>query len=108
MNTEHYLDPTIPIYEALEKAPELYGQENEKDPIVYAVLRNKYNNWVRFVTEYDPTEQMIFSLVYGFEKEWGYADLNELLDNGTEMDAEFDGPKKLSEYQNILGINYEK
>jgi len=60
--------------------PEIGSQEEDRDPIVYAVFYFPFSNWVWFATEGEEngSEFLFFGYVIGLEREWGYFCLNEL------------------------------
>ncbi len=60
-----------------KRLPKLYATENEKDPVVQVKLFCVWNNWTWYVTEFDG-EDVLFGLVDGFEREWGYFNLSKL------------------------------
>ncbi len=65
----------------IEKSlPKLYA--TEKVPVSDKVLVVKYftpwTNWTWYGVEYDPVDRLFFGWVVGFEKEWGYFNLDEL------------------------------
>jgi len=65
----------------LEKIiPAMYSSENTKleDKIVYAKFFTPDSNWTWWVLEYDKTEQIMFCMVHGHEKELGNVYLPEL------------------------------
>lgn len=98
MNKEQLLPP-----EVLKTLPPLYSTENEKDPIVRVKFFYPDFSWTWYVTEFDG-EDTFFGLVYGFEKEWGYFTLSELLATrgqwGMEVERDLHfTPKPVSEIQ---------
>lgn len=65
----------------LEKIiPKMYSSEDTKleDKIVYAKFFTPDSNWTWWVLEYDKTEQLLFGMVHGHERELGYVSLTEL------------------------------
>lgn len=91
--------------EITKKVPNIYGQEEVEDKIVYAKFFDCCSNWTWYLMEYDPETGMCFGLVEGFEKEYGYFNIHELaqvknrLGLGIERDLHFDACK-LSELTN--------
>ena len=76
---------------SLEKSlPALYATENtpKEKKIVYAKFFTPNSNWTWFVLEGSWTENnedfTFFGLVHGFEKEFGYFSLDELLSVGKD------------------------
>jgi len=63
--------------ELIEKLPELYSQENEKDPVIICKFFTPDANWTWYALEFDGKDTF-FGLVDGFEKELGYFSLAEL------------------------------
>jgi hypothetical protein len=61
--------------------PPLYSQENVKDPVVHIKFFTPDSNWTWYVTEGSPEgdDFIFFGYVVGFEKEWGYFTLSELI-----------------------------
>lgn len=64
--------------ELFKQVPRLYEQENVEDPIVHIKYFTPDANWYWLTTEVDEDGDVMFGLVYGFEKEWGYYSLTEL------------------------------
>jgi hypothetical protein len=60
--------------------PSLYATEDLKadDKILQARFYEPSSNWVWYLTEYDPNENLAFGYVIGFEQEWGYFSLTEM------------------------------
>lgn len=63
--------------EIKQRLPRLYATENEDNPVVQVKFFSVWNNWTWYVTEFDG-EDLMFGLVDGFEREWGYFRLSEL------------------------------
>jgi Protein of unknown function (DUF2958) len=83
----------------------LYSQEHADDALVVVKLFNAYGAQTWFVTEYDPTQEIIFCYVTGLDfDEWGYTSLVELAEwmlpgstiYGIELDTQFK-PTRFSE-----------
>lgn len=66
--------------ELLEKLPQLYSQENVKDPMIICKFFYPDFSWTWYAIEFDGKDQF-FGLVDGDEKELGYFSLTELLVN---------------------------
>ena len=66
--------------ELRSRLPQLYSQENNNDPTVYAKFFCPWSNWTWFATEGSQDEDrfLFFGYVIGFEEEWGYFSLSEL------------------------------
>lgn len=80
----------------LKSLPPLYGQEKEKDPMVYVRFFHALGRAFWLATEYDPQKQLFFGYVdlgYGGEK--GYFTLADLIAVGAEIDKSFKS-KRLS------------
>lgn len=65
--------------EIAEKLPALYSGE-ELGLAAQALVKffTPDSNWTWYASEYDPTTQILFGLVIGFEDELGYFSLSEL------------------------------
>jgi len=62
------------------KLPSLYAHEKASRPTkAYVKLFSPYSNWTWYLSEYDPKERVCFALVKGFELEYGYVSVDELL-----------------------------
>lgn len=89
--------------ELRKKIPNLYSQETEKDPLVYAKFFTPDSNWTWYALEFDGKDTF-FGYVDGFEPELGYFSLSELesvrgpLGLGIERDMYWE-PKPLSEVE---------
>mgnify|MGYP001157464213 CR=1 FL=1 len=59
------------------RLPPLYSTEQDPDPVVQVKLFSPWSQWTWWVTEFDG-ENLLFGLVTGFEREWGYFTLSEL------------------------------
>jgi hypothetical protein len=59
------------------RLPPLYSTEHDSDPVVQVKLFAPWSQWTWFVTEFDG-QNLLFGLVVGFEREWGYFSLSEL------------------------------
>lgn len=61
--------------------PELYAQENEKDPMVYVKYYDPTSSWTWYATEGEETDNgdfLFFGYVIGFDAELGYFTLSQL------------------------------
>ena len=58
--------------------PGLHATEREADPVVQVKFFSVWSNWTWYVTEFDG-DDTLFGLVDGFEREWGYFNLSELV-----------------------------
>ena len=81
------------------KIPQLYSQDGNKNPNVYAKFFSPYSGYTFYITEFDGKDTL-FGYVTGTHfPEWGYSSLNELAkanNNGLpliERDTSFK-PKK--------------
>ncbi len=84
------------------RLPQLYSQENEKDPMVWGKFFSPYSGYTLYITEFDG-DDTLFGYVTGMDSdELGYSSLNELAsaERGglplIERDKYFT-PKRLSE-----------
>jgi len=85
----------------MKKVPKLMTQSEGKteDLMLYIKLFTPWTNWTWYIAEADFSTGECFGLVEGFEKEFGYFNLNELMEiNGPfnlkiERDINFE-PKK--------------
>ena len=69
------------ITKELEKIiPDLYSQEDEKDPMVYIKYFSILNHWSWYATEYSREKKLFFGYVVGDFPEWGYFSLDEFED----------------------------
>lgn len=60
------------------KIPQLYSQDGNKNPKVYAKFFSPYSSYTLYITEYDGKDTL-YGYVTGMQHdEWGYASLNEL------------------------------
>ena len=77
--------------------PKTYEQDGKGDQAV-AYLHYFKGGWDWYITEKDMEEEQLqaFGLVYGFERELGYINLEELASVGAELDLHFT-PKTLAE-----------
>jgi hypothetical protein len=64
-----------------KKLPKLYANENKSPDQIKVPVKffTPWSNWTWYATEYDPIERRFFGLVCGFEKEFGYFSLDELM-----------------------------
>ena len=86
--------------EIRNKTPQLYTQDSEKDPMVYAKFFNPYGRATWLMLELDKDNDRAFGFVsWGINpdlNELGYFSIKELKDNGIERDRYFE-PMTLSE-----------
>ena len=63
--------------------PALYSQEGNPDPVVHIKFFTPDSNWTWYVTEgsAEGDDFLFFGYVIGFEREWGYFHLSELLES---------------------------
>ncbi len=66
--------------ECRNRLPQLYAQENNKDPTIHLKYFTPDANWTWYVTEGSPEgdDFIFFGYVIGLEAEWGYFTLSEL------------------------------
>jgi hypothetical protein len=76
-----YQDQIVADIERLDLPP-LYSTEQMPcdDKLVRIWLKDPKSGWNWFGVEYDPKERIFFGYVEGFENEWGYFSLDELVD----------------------------
>jgi len=67
--------------EVRARLPALYAQENVADQIAHVRFFTPDSNWSWYATEGSPEgdDFIFFGYVIGFEKEWGYFALSELM-----------------------------
>lgn len=70
--------------EVLSKLPPLYSQENVSDPMIVCKFFYPDFDWTWYAIEFDGKDQF-YGLVDGYEKEFGYFTLSELLANRGKM-----------------------
>ena len=63
----------------VDQIPQLYATELEDDPVARLKWFTPDSDWTWYVVEFDPDERLCFGLVVGFEREFGYFSLDELL-----------------------------
>tara|TARA_R110002096_G_scaffold385536_4_gene579397 strand:- start:4000 stop:4362 length:363 start_codon:yes stop_codon:yes gene_type:complete len=66
--------------ELLETFTQVGRQEHVVDPQIIAKFFTPWSNWTWYATEFDPEDLRFFGLVDGFEQEYGYFSLEELLE----------------------------
>ena len=66
--------------ELLEEFAKTGRQESAEDPVIIAKYFTPWSNWTWYATEFDPEDGRFFGLVDGFEREWGYFSLPEMMD----------------------------
>jgi len=76
------------------KIPGLYGQENIpiEDHIIYQRYRIESIGFYWLIAELDPKERLAFgyaNLNNDDFAEWGYISIDELLENGAELDKDW-------------------
>lgn len=64
--------------EVLKRLPALGTTNAQDDPIAQVKFFTPDSNWTWFGIEYDPETRQFYGLVFGFEKELGYFNLDEL------------------------------
>lgn len=85
----------------LRKVPALYAQEKTADKMIYLRLTLFAFDWQWFVCECEiqKNDILFFGYVVGFENEWGYFRLRELIQTGRmQIDGDFK-PMKFSKAQ---------
>jgi hypothetical protein len=82
--TDYEYDLSIPrrkeslLTDALRSTlPPLFRTEGVANPTVHARFFHPASEWVWYVIEFDGKD-MLFGIVYGFVREWGYFSLSEL------------------------------
>jgi len=80
------------VYERLDEAPRLYKTDGEK--IKKVAVKLFHPVFTLYVVEYDPNEKLAFGYMRNesdtFLSEWGYSDIEELIELGFEMDLYFE------------------
>ena len=80
------------VYERLEEAPRLYKTDGDK--IKKVAVKLFHPVFTLYVVEYDPNEKLAFGYIKNesdtFLSEWGYSNIEELLELGFEMDLYFE------------------
>ena len=66
--------------ELLDAFAQVGRQEHAEDPQIVVKFFTPWSNWTWYATEFDPEDLRFFGLVDGFEREWGYFSLEELLE----------------------------
>ena len=63
--------------------PALYSQEGNLDPVVHIKFFTPDSDWTWYATEGSPEgdDFIFFGYVIGFEREWGYFHLSELMES---------------------------
>lgn len=80
----------------LKKLPDLYSQENERDPMVYVKFFNPMGRGTWFATEFSPEQGLFFGYVMGLGgDELGYFHVKDLMRIRAERDSSFK-PMRLS------------
>lgn len=72
--------------------PDLYETESKgiKNKVLLIRFYAEFTNWSWYVVEYDPENNIAFGYVEGFEKEWGYFSIEELMENNVKRDEKFE------------------
>jgi hypothetical protein len=67
--------------EDLANLPGLYSTEEQplEDHLLWVKFFDPTGSWTWYAAEYDPTDRLFFGYVEGFDGEWGYFSLDELL-----------------------------
>ena len=80
------------VYERLDEAPRLYKTDGKQIKKVAVKLFNPV--FTLYVVEYDPNEKLAFGYMENesdrYLSEWGYSDIEELIELGFEMDLYFE------------------
>jgi len=68
--------------EIIKRTPKLgaYAVEDTKDVVFTFKLFTPWSNWTWYISEANFETGRLFGLCCGFENEWGYVDLNELME----------------------------
>jgi hypothetical protein len=80
------------VYERLNEAPRLYKTDGEK--IKKVAVKLFHPIFTLYVVEYNPDTKIAFGYMKNerdtFLSEWGYSDIEELIELGFEMDLYFE------------------
>jgi len=80
------------VYERLNEAPKLYETDGEK--IKRVIVKLFHPMFTLYVVEYDPNKKLAFGYMENesdrYLSEWGYSDIEELIELGFEMDLYFE------------------
>ena len=68
-----------PAYRYIRKSDHL-PRVGEGDGIARVKLFNPTGSWTWYIAEYDPETREAFGLVCGFEKEYGYISMDEIVE----------------------------
>lgn len=49
------------------------------NPVAYVKLFDPTSGWTWYIASYDPTTRIAYGLVHGFEDEYGYINMSELV-----------------------------
>lgn len=79
------------VYIRLNEAPKLYETDGEK--VKRVIVKLFHPVFTLYVVEYDPNEKLAFGYMQNesdrYLSEWGYSDIEELIELGFEMDLYF-------------------
>lgn len=90
--------------EMLKYVPRLYETEDAppEQKMVHAIyIIPLESGWSWYLTEYDPETRTGFGLVAGYDVEWGYFNLDELMENHAQRLILVDLPKTFEELKDI-------
>lgn len=68
-----------PCYRYIRAADALPGLDDAGTPLARVKLFDPTGGWTWYISAYDPQTRTAFGLVDGFEKEYGYIDMGELV-----------------------------
>ena len=70
--------PCYRYIRASDKVPALYSTDGG-EPMALVKLFDPTGSWSWYIAEYDPADRLAYGLVDGFEKEYGYFSMEELV-----------------------------
>jgi hypothetical protein len=69
-----------PAYRYIRESDNLPGLDVEEElPMAHIKLFDPTGSWTWYIAAYDPETRMAFGLVDGFEEEYGYIDMREIV-----------------------------
>jgi polysaccharide deacetylase 2 family uncharacterized protein YibQ len=85
--SQYFLDKTCEMAEIIKNMPKSYETEGQGKEAI-AILHYFTGSWDWYITEKDKEEEQLqsFGLVSGFEKEYGYISIKEIIRANAELD----------------------
>jgi hypothetical protein len=95
--SQYFLDKTCEMAEIIKNMPKTYETDGQGKEAI-ATLHYFTASWDWYITEKDMGEEQLqaFGLVSGFEKEYGYISIKEIIKARAELDLHWT-PKKLKD-----------